>query len=86
MALAKVKTVIEPILIDIVTVTEVTGLSKSTVQKMIREDDFPKPRKASAQRSGWLLREIKEWAEQRPVADFLPPENTSAGGKNGKPL
>lgn len=85
MALAKVKTVIEPVLIDIQTVTEVTGLSKSTVQKMIRENDFPKPRKASPQRTGWLLREIKEWAENRPIADFLPPSNTSKGGKNGKP-
>jgi len=39
----------------------------------IRADEFPKPRKASARRSCWLLREIEEWAESRPVSDLLPP-------------
>jgi hypothetical protein len=39
----------------------------------------------SARRSCWLLREIEEWAESRPISDFLPPPNTAAGGRNGKP-
>lgn len=51
----------------------------------IRADEFPKPRKASARRTCWLLREIEEWAESRPVSDLLPPPNTATGGRNGKP-
>jgi prophage regulatory protein len=81
----KRQSVLKPIMIDLEAVAEITGLSESTVQSLIRANDFPKPRKASARRSCWLLREIEEWAESRPVSDFLPPPNTAAGGRNGKP-
>lgn len=79
------KVVIKPILIDIEIASEVTGLSESTIQSLVRCGEFPAPRKSSARRAGWLLREIEEWAEERPIADFLPPKNTAAGGRNGKP-
>lgn len=72
-------------MIDLEAVSEVTGLSVSTVQALIRRNDFPKPRKASARRSCWLLREIEEWAESLPLSEFLPPPNTATGGHNGKP-
>ena len=72
-------------MIDLEAVAEVTGLSVSTIQALIRSNDFPKPRKASARRSCWLLREIEAWAESLPVSDCLPPQNTAAGGRNGKP-
>ncbi|WNB74116.1 helix-turn-helix transcriptional regulator [Methylomonas koyamae] len=72
-------------MIDLEAVSEVTGLSESTIQSLIRADEFPKPRKASARRTCWLLREIEEWAESRPVSDLLPPPNTATGGRNGKP-
>jgi prophage regulatory protein len=81
----KRRSILKPILIDINDVSEITGLSVSTIQALVRKGDFPKPRKASDRGARWLLREIEEWAESRPVADFLPPENTSAGGRNGKP-
>lgn len=51
-------------MIDLEAVSEVTGLFESTIQSLIRADEFPKPRKASARRSCWLLREIEEWAER----------------------
>ncbi len=79
----KRQSTLKPVLIDINAVAEVTGLSVSSVQALVRKDDFPKPRAASPRRSCWLLREIEEWAESRPVADFLPPPNTSASGKLG---
>jgi len=66
-------------------VVALTELSKSTIETGIRNGDFPKPRKASARGARWLVREIEEWAESRPIADFLPPPNTNAGGRNGKP-
>jgi len=81
----KRQSVLKPIMIDLEAVSEVTGLSESTIQSLIRVDEFPKPRKASTRRSCWLLREIEEWAESRPVSDVLPPPNTEAGGRNGKP-
>ena len=81
----KRQSILKPILIDLEAVSEVTGLSGSTIQSLIRGDEFPKPRKASARRSCWLLREIEEWAESRPVSDALPPPNTAVGGRNGKP-
>lgn len=70
---------ITPIMIGIETVAQITELSKSTIEALIRADDFPKPRKASPRGARWLMREIQEWAESRPVSDILPPSNT---GKN----
>ena len=81
----KRQSVLRPIMIDLEAVSEVTGLSESTIQSLIRADEFPKPRRASARRTCWLLREIEEWAESRPVSDLLPPSNTATGGRNGKP-
>ena len=54
------------------------SLSESTLQKMIRENLFPQPRILSAKRVGWLVRELEDWAESRPVSDLLPPANTGA--------
>jgi prophage regulatory protein len=81
----KRRSILKPLFLDIGDVSEITGMSESTIQALVRKGDFPKPRKASDRGSRWLLREIEEWAESRPVADFLPPENTAAGGRNGKP-
>ncbi len=71
-----------PIMVDLDDAAKITGLAKSTIQSLIRDNDFPKPRQASKKRAGWLVREIIEWAESRPPANFLPPPNTAVGGKN----
>ncbi|SIR00981.1 AlpA family transcriptional regulator [Pseudacidovorax sp. RU35E] len=55
---------------------EATALSRSTIEEEIRQGRFPKPRLLSKQRVGYLLREVMEWAESRPVADLPPPSNT----------
>jgi prophage regulatory protein len=57
---------------------EVTGLSLSTIEEEIRQDRFPKPRKLSAKRVGWLDTDLRAWADQRPPSDLPPPENTGA--------
>lgn len=59
-------------------VAETLSISESTVQKLVREGEFPKPRLLSGRRVGWLRREIEKWAEERPVADLPPPPNTGA--------
>jgi len=57
-------------------VAESLSLSPTTVQKMVRDKTFPEPRLLSGRRVGWLAKEVQAWADARPVADLLPPENT----------
>lgn len=69
---------VKSIFVDLETVAEIVSLSPSTIQAMVRSKEFPAPRKLSGRRVGWLTREIEQWAEDRPVSDLLPPENTGA--------
>lgn len=66
-----------PLYVDLPTVASIVALSETSVQKLVREEQFPKPRAVSSRRVAWLVREIEEWAEARPVSNFLPPKNTS---------
>lgn len=60
------------------------SVSDSTVEKLTREcSDFPKPRQISGRRVGWLVREIMDWADRRPISGQLPPPNT--GCSTGRP-
>jgi prophage regulatory protein len=70
---------VEPFFFDLAAVCAAVALEVSTVQRMIREREFPQPRQLSKRRVGWLVREVKEWSEARPVSDLLPPPNT--GGR-----
>ncbi|WP_227459883.1 helix-turn-helix transcriptional regulator [Laribacter hongkongensis] len=64
---------------DLEEVAEALSVSKSTVQAMAAQGNgFPRPRKISSKRVGWLVREVMEWADGRPVSDLLPPPNTGA--------
>lgn len=72
----------KPLLIQLPDLPKFTSLSESTIKKEIREGDFPKPRQISGGRVGWLLREVEEWAENRPVSNSPPPPNT--GNRKGK--
>lgn len=68
----------KPLYLDIQAVVATVSLSEPTVQKLVRENLFPKPRLLSGRRVGWLTREVEEWAETRPVSDLPPPPNTGA--------
>lgn len=68
-----------PIYADLETVAAILSVSESTVQKLVRDGKFPKSRQISPARVGWLVREIDEWAEERPVSEMLPPRNCGAG-------
>lgn len=59
-------------------------LSESTMDKLVQKGDFPKPRKVSANRVVFLVKELTAWLEDRPVSDILPPVN-SGYGRGGKP-
>ncbi|MEC5408624.1 AlpA family phage regulatory protein [Paraburkholderia sp. MPAMCS5] len=57
-------------------VAEALSLSPTTVQQLVREKTFPEPRLLSGRRVGWLAHEVQRWADTRPVARLLPPENS----------
>ncbi len=63
---------------DLPTIAAMVSLSEASVQKLVRNDEFPKPRQLSGRRVGWLVREVSEWAESRPHSNLPPPANTSA--------
>ena len=50
-------------------------LSVPTMQRMVARRQFPAPRQISDKRVGWLVREVEEWAESRPVSANLPVAN-----------
>lgn len=69
---------VAPIYLDSVAVAAFVSLSEATIQKLVRESEFPKPRAISAHRVAWLTREVEEWAEARPVSTMLPAPQASA--------
>ena len=72
---------VKRIFVDLPEAASLLALSTATLQRLVRTNAFPKPRQLSGRRVGWLLREIEAWAEERPIADLLPPPNS---GRNSK--
>lgn len=66
----------KPIYLELEAVAGAVALAASTVQRLIRENAFPKPRQLSGRRVAWLVREIEEWAEARVVSELAPPPNS----------
>jgi len=48
------------------------GVSDSTVEALVRSGELPPPRRISKGRTGWLWRELQEFAESRPISDAAP--------------
>lgn len=78
-------TPIKPLFLDLPNVAAFVSLSESSIQKLITKDEFPKPRQLSGRRVGWRVSEIEAWADERPIADNLPPPN-SGYGRAGNPV
>lgn len=70
----------KPAILDMQSVCSFVSLSESVLQKLVREGAFPKARQLSGRRVGWLMREVEDWAESRPVSDLPPPPNTQRKG------
>lgn len=70
--------VVRPFIVDLDTAAAAVALSVSTFQELVRQKVAPQPRKLSGRRVGWLLRELEEFAETRPISDLAPPPNTGA--------
>ena len=50
-------------------IRQVVGLSYITIAKLEKEGKFPKRRKLSLTRVGWLAEEVREWVRQLPVGE-----------------
>jgi prophage regulatory protein len=44
-----------------------TGLSRSSIYKMVKDCTFPKPVSLGTRAIGWRDRDIDQWLEDRPV-------------------
>lgn len=75
---------LQPIALDRKAAANFVLLSESTMDNLVRADKFPKPRQVSKNRVVFLVKELTEWLEARPVSDILPPVN-SGYGRAGKP-
>ena len=54
-----------PLVVGFAEVCNALGLSRSTIERRIRDGSFPKPALLSKNRVGWLAATIKEWQGQR---------------------
>lgn len=48
------------------------SISDGTLEALVRSGELPPPRRISAGRTGWLWRELQEFAESRPISDAAP--------------
>jgi prophage regulatory protein len=74
--------VLPPLILKLEEVEKLTSLKSTTIFSLISNDQFPKPRRLSSGRSGWVYKEIVSWAENLPISDLLPPAN--AGKRKNK--
>ena len=44
------------------------GLSRSTIYKLMENDDFPRPMKLGSQAIGWRDADIEAWIAGRPLS------------------
>lgn len=49
-------------------VEKLTGLSRSTIYKLMAQGDFPRPVKLTEKAVAWPETAIRKWLESRPVA------------------
>ena len=45
-----------------------TGLSRTTIHRMVRAGAFPSPKRLGVRAVGWLSSDIARWREARPDA------------------
>ena len=70
---------IAPAALDIDGAAAFVGLSTRSVARLTQAGTFPKPRQLSGRRVAYLVRELQDWIEARPVSDIAPPEGCGVG-------
>lgn len=71
---AKSATIIQapPLLVARDNAAQALGISERTLEGLVRDGKLPPPRKISQGRTGWLWRELQDFAEALPVSDLAP--------------
>ena len=54
---------VEDRLLKLPAVTEIAGIGKTMIYRLVREQRFPQPYKPGGSASRWSEREIREWLE-----------------------
>ncbi len=67
---------LKPAYLDRDSAAAFVSLSVNALERMVASRDFPQPRQLTSRRVGWLVREVEEWAESRPVSSNLPVANS----------
>ena len=49
-------------------VVEVTGLSRSSIYRLIGIDEFPRQRRLGPRSSGWRMSDVEQWLASREPA------------------
>ena len=70
---------LRPAAIDVDQVAAYLSLSTSSIERMVRKGEFPAPRQLSGRRVAFLVKEVDEWLNTRPVSDQPPPINCELG-------
>lgn len=63
---------VAPKLIRLDRVQEITQLSKSTIYKLVREENFPEPVRLTKRAVAWFEDEVWHWLEERRKDRRLP--------------
>ena len=66
---------IKPAYLDKPGIAQFVSLSVASIERMVQRGQFPAPRQISDKRVAWLVREVEEWAENRPRSSNLPVAN-----------
>ena len=74
---------LKPAYLDRERCAEFVALSVPTMERLVASGVFPAPRQLTGKRVGWLVREVEEWAESRPVSNNLPVANCGARHGSG---
>jgi prophage regulatory protein len=45
-----------------------TGLSRTTIHRLVKDGDFPSPKRLGKRAVGWLSSDVARWREARPEA------------------
>ncbi|MEN2470312.1 helix-turn-helix transcriptional regulator [Burkholderia sp. GS2Y] len=76
----------KPIYLDITSVSDAISLSPAVIHKLVRQEQFPKPRALSGRRVEWRTREVEAWAEARTVSEFLLPQTVGRAVARQAPM
>lgn len=50
-------------------VEDAVGIKRTAIYDKIKNEDFPKPIRLSAQRVAWRVEDVREWLDDRPVVE-----------------